>query len=477
MQKTASAGLRAQPLEAFVSARWDEDIVPQLVEYIRIPCKSPHFDPDWAANGHIDAAVALAEQWSRAQRIPGLKLEVVRLEGRTPVLFFEMAGEAPGTILMYGHLDKQPEMTGWREGYGPWTPVLHEGKLYGRGGADDGYAIFASLTALAALKEQGVGHARIVGLIECCEESGSYDLPHYLDALKPRIGEVDLVIGLDSGCGNYDQLWVTTSLRGIAAGTLTVQVLNEGVHSGDASGIVPSSFRIARQLLDRLEDANTGRILPKELHCDIPAERVEQATLAGKTLGDGMLTRFPFAGGTRPMTREHGEAVLNRSWRPFLSVVGADGLPAIKDAGNVLRPKTALKLSLRIPPLIDGKQATGHLKRILETDPPHGAKVSFEPDQAASGWHAPATAPWLKAAVDAASKQFYGKPAMMMGEGGTIPFMAMLGQSFPKAQFLITGVLGPKSNAHGPNEFLHVPYAKKLTACVAGVIAAHADRS
>ncbi len=471
MPNPAPTALDARALEEFVSRKWDNDVVPQLVEYIRIPCKSPHFDGDWAKNGHIDAAVALAEQWSRAQRIPGMKIEVVRLEGRTPVILFELAGEVPGTILMYGHLDKQPEMSGWKEGYGPWIPVLHEGKLYGRGGADDGYAIFASLLALSALKEQGVAHARIVGLIECCEESGSYDLPAYLDALKSRIGTVDLVIGLDSGCGNYDQLWMTTSLRGIAAGTLSVEVLNEGVHSGDASGVVPSSFRIARQLLDRLEDSQTGRILPKEFYCDIPAERAQQAGLAGETLGDAMLTRFPFAGKTAPMTRDHGEAVLNRTWRPFLSVIGADFIPAIKDAGNVLRPQTALKLSLRIPPLVDGRRATADLKRILEADPPHGANVSFEADQAATGWHAPATAPWLKSAVDSTSQQFYGKPAMMMGEGGTIPFMAMLGQSFPKAQFLITGVLGPKSNAHGPNEFLHVPYAKKLTACVAGVIA------
>jgi len=477
MPTAVSPGLDAESLEEFISRSWDDDIVPQLVDYIRIPCKSPHFDADWAANGYMDAAVALAEQWSRAQDIPGLKIEVMRLEDRTPVIFFELAGDAPGTVLMYGHLDKQPEMTGWRDELGPWKPVLHEGKLYGRGGADDGYAIFASLLALSALKKQGVAHARIVGLIECCEESGSYDLPVYLDALRSRIGNVDLVIGLDSGCGNYEQLWMTTSLRGIAAGTLTVEVLNEGVHSGDASGVVPSSFRIARRLLDRIEDAITGRILPKEFNCDIPAERIEQAALAGETLGDSMLTRFPFAGGTQPMTRVHGEAALNRTWRPFLSIVGAEGLPAINDAGNVLRPHTALKLSLRIPPLVNGERATQDMKRILETDPPLGAKVTFEPDLAATGWHAPATAPWLKDVVNAASKQFYGKPAMMMGEGGTIPFMAILGESFPKAQFLITGVLGPKSNAHGPNEFLHIPYAKKLTACVAQVLGGYAGRA
>jgi acetylornithine deacetylase/succinyl-diaminopimelate desuccinylase-like protein len=392
------------------------------------------------------------------------------------VIFFELPGSGPGTVLMYGHLDKQPEMTGWHEGYGPWTPVLDEGRLYGRGGADDGYAIFASVLALAALHEQGVPHARVVGLIECCEESGSYDLPAYLEALRSRVGQVDLVIGLDSGCGNYEQLWVTTSLRGIAAGTLDVEVLEEGVHSGDASGVVPSSFRIARSLLDRLEDAATGRILPPAFQCEIPAERVEQARRAGETLGEAMLTRFPFAGRTEPMTHDFGEAVLNRTWRPFLGVVGADGLPPIANAGNVLRPFTRLKLSLRLPPLVDGEHATRELKRILEADPPHGATVRFEADQAATGWHAPATASWLASVVDDASSTYYGKPAMQMGEGGTIPFMAMLGEAFPDAQFLITGVLGPKSNAHGPNEFLHVPYAKKLTACVAQVIAGHAAR-
>jgi acetylornithine deacetylase/succinyl-diaminopimelate desuccinylase-like protein len=335
--------------------------------------------------------------------------------------------------------------------------------------------VFASLAALLALRQQGIAHARCVALIECCEESGSYDLPAYLEALAARLGQVDFVIGLDSGCGNYDQLWVTTSLRGLAAGTLTVEVLTEGVHSGDASGIVPSSFRIARLLLDRLEDAATGAILPREFHCPIPDERIEQAHKAGAVLGQTVYRKFPFSPGTEPMTSDPGEGVLNRTWRPFLSIVGANGLPAIKDAGNVLRPGTELKLSLRLPPLVDGAQATRDLKRLLEAQPPYGAKVRFEPDQGATGWSAPATAAWLREALESASQAHFGRPAGMMGEGGTIPFMGMLGQHFPQAQFLITGVLGPRSNAHGPNEFLHLPYAKKLTACVAQVLAAHAQ--
>jgi acetylornithine deacetylase/succinyl-diaminopimelate desuccinylase-like protein len=403
-----------------------------------------------------------------------MTVDIVRLPGRTPLLFLEIPGAAPGSVLLYGHLDKQPEMSGWRAGLGPWQPVMEGDKLYGRGGADDGYAVFASLAAVMALRAQGVAHARCVAMIECCEESGSYDLPHYLEALSARVGAVDLVIGLDSGCANYDQLWFTTSLRGIAAGTLRVDVLTEGVHSGDASGLVASSFRIARMLLERIEDARTGRILSAEFHCSIPQERIDQARAVGAMLGADVVRKYPFAGQMRAMVDDAAEAVLNRTWRPFLSVVGANGLPPVANAGNVLRPYTELKLSLRIPPLVDGAQATRDLKRILEADPPYGAKVSFEADQGASGWNAPASAPWLLEASHGASHAVFGKPAAMVGEGGTIPFMAMLGKHHPQAQFLITGVLGPHSNAHGPNEFLHLAYAKRLTACVAMVLAAHA---
>ena len=464
-------------LAATVSRAWNESIVPQLVEYIRIPAKSPHFDPQWESNGHIERVIRLAEAWVRQQPVRGLALEIVRLPGRTPVLYFDVPGAGDRTVLLYGHLDKQPEMTGWREGLGPWLPVIEDGKLYGRGGADDGYAVFASLAAIGALQAQGVAHARCIGLIETCEESGSYDLPAYLELLAPRMGRVDFVIGLDSGCGDYERLWATTSLRGLVGGTLTVDVLTEGVHSGDASGIVPSSFRVARKILDRLEDATTGRVLPGEFHAPIPEERAGQAKRAAAIMGESTIRKYPFAGRTQPMSVDHAEALLNRTWRPALSVTGADGFPAIANAGNVLRPRTSLKLSLRLPPPVDGGNAARELKRLLEADPPHGATVRFESDEGATGWNAPPTAPWLERAIDEASRTFYDKPVAAMGEGGTIPFMAMLGKHFPEAQFLITGVLGPKSNAHGPNEFLHIPYATKLTACVATVLAAHAARA
>jgi acetylornithine deacetylase/succinyl-diaminopimelate desuccinylase-like protein len=464
-----------------ISVLWDSSIVPTLIDYVRIPAKSPHFDRDWAKNGHIDAAVELAASWCRKHAIQGMKLEVVRLPNRTPVLYIEVpafagtTGMKPkGTLLLYGHLDKQPEMVGWAEGTGPWTPVIKDGKLYGRGGADDGYAVFASIAALRALREEGRAHARCAILIECCEESGSADLPPYLDALEPRIGVPDLVIALDSGCGNYEQLWGTTSLRGLVNGVLTVEVLTEGVHSGDASGVVAESFRIARELLARVDDPKTGKIKVKEFLAKIPTERVVQAKRAAKVLGKQIYAKFPFVRGMKPMGSKLEELALNRTWRPALTVTGADNLPLPANAGNVLRPKTVLSLSLRTPPTVDGEKARKALKKILESNPPYGAKVTFQSGSSGTGWHAPKTAPWLEKAIDDASKKHYGKPAMWMGEGGTIPFMAMLGKKYPKAQFLITGVLGPHSNAHGPNEFLDLEYAKKLTAAVADVIAAQA---
>ncbi|WP_091737672.1 M20 family metallopeptidase [Phenylobacterium immobile] len=462
-------------LRQFVETVWDEEIVGELTDYIAIPAKSPHFDPQWAENGHIDRAVDHMVRWAQGKlaELPGATIEVVRLEGRTPTILIEAPGEIDDTILLYGHLDKQPEMTGWAEGLGPWIPVLKDDKLYGRGGADDGYAIYASVTALLALQRQGVKRARAVVLIEACEESGSYDLPYYVDHLTARLGEPSLVVCLDSGCGNYDQLWLTTSLRGLAGGLLTVQVLDEGVHSGDASGIVPDSFRLARALVGRLEDEATGEVRLPKLNVQIPPERRRQAGLAAEALGEEVWRKFPFSGQTRPATLDGAELVLNRTWRPQLAVVGAGGLPDPVQAGNVLRPTTVLKLSLRLPPTADPQAAQAIIGETLTADPPQGASVQWSGDQAGSGWNAPALAPWLEAAVQSASETAFGRPAMMMGEGGTIPYMGMLGDKFPAAQFLITGVLGPRSNAHGPNEFLHIPTGKRVTACAALIMEAH----
>jgi acetylornithine deacetylase/succinyl-diaminopimelate desuccinylase-like protein len=471
-----------------VSRAWDDNIVHQLRDYIRIPAKSPMFDPQWAQHGYIDTVVRNAANWVESQKIEGLRLEVIRLEGRTPVLFFEVpasAGAAPTTVqasaqtvLMYGHLDKQPEFSGWRNDLGPWTPHYEDGKLYGRGGADDGYAVYASIAAIAALKSQKVAHPRIVGLIETCEESGSPDLLPYIDALRQRLGEVGLVICLDSGAGNYDQLWLTTSLRGMASGVLKVEILTEGVHSGDASGLVPSSFRIMRQVLDRLEDSKTGRLLPASFHCEVPAQRLQQVRAAAQILGEEVYRRFPWAhsdcGGATafalPTTTDPQQALLARTWAPTLSVTGAEGFPDLQNAGNVLRPYTAFKLSLRLPPLVDAAVAVQELKSLLEDNAPYQARVTYEGSSCSTGWNAPDMSPWFEQALQTASQTYFGAPCGYIGQGGTIPLMNMLAQGFPKAQMMVCGVLGPKSNAHGPNEFLHVPYARRLTAAVAQLI-------
>ncbi len=474
--------LNAATAQTQIDAQWDSDIVKQLSDYIAIPAKSPSFDADWAAHGYIATVMRNAAAWVEAQKVEGLTLEIIQLDGRTPVLFFEIAAtraDSKQTVLMYGHLDKQPEFNGWRSDLGPWTPKYQDGKLYGRGGADDGYAVYASIAAVQALKSQGVPHPRIVGLIETCEESGSYDLLPYVNALKKRLGDVALVVCLDSGAGNYDQLWLTTSLRGMGGGVLKVEVLTEGVHSGDASGVVPSSFRIMRQVLDRLEDSKTGRLLPQSFYCEVPTDRLAQAHATAAALGDALYKRFPWAhydcegssALTLPMTTDPVEALLNRTWRPTLSVTGAEGFPAFKDAGNVLRPYTAFKLSLRFPPLVDAGAAVQELKKLLEDNAPYQAKVTFEGSGGATGWNAPGTVPWFETALNDASQSFFGAPCGSIGQGGTIPLMNMLSIGFPKAQMMVCGVLGPKSNAHGPNEFLHVPYAKKLTAAVAHVMA------
>lgn len=467
-----------QNVHEYVDRVWATDVVAALVEYIAIPNVSEAYDPSWKSNGHMNRAVELVVRWMERRAIAGMDVSVVELEDRSPMIVVDIppfGSPMPGpSVLLYGHLDKQPEMSGWREGLGPWTPVLDGDRLYGRGGADDGYSSFASLLAIEAVQAHGGSHRRCVVLIEASEESGSPDLPAYVEHLADRIGDIDLVICLDSGCIDYDRLWVTTSLRGVAAGTLAVRVLEEGVHSGDASGVVPSSFRIARALLDRIEDPHTGKMLLPELSVDIPDDRLAAAAATAAELPEPISAQYKWAGTTQPMTPDWTEQLLARTWKPTLSVIGADGFPDFRRAGNVLRPFTRLKLSVRLPPTCDGEAAVAALKTALTTDVPSNADVSFDDLECASGWNAPSFAPWLVDALDRASQAAFGMSARTFGEGGSIPFMGMLGERFPNAQFVVTGVLGPESNAHGPNEFLHLPTARRLTVAMAMILHDHA---
>lgn len=470
--------------DATITELWRQEIVPQIVEYIKIPALSPAFDSEWETSGHIEAATQQIYDWIAARPIAGMKVEIQRLAGLTPLIVCEIDPFAEGatapsdkTVILYGHLDKQPEMVGWRDDLGPWKPVREGDKLYGRGGADDGYAAFASLAAIEAVQTAGGSHSRCVILIEASEESGSPDLNAHVDALLERLGDVELVICLDSGCATFDTMWLTTSLRGMVGGTLSVDIVTEGVHSGSASGVVPSTFRVIRTLLDRIEDSATGKVLLDSAWVDIPAHRETEAAAMADELGVAALESPPFVVGAEPVTSDVTQAVLNRTWRPALSITGADGLPATAKAGNVLRPNTSLQLSLRLPPTAESVAVMDELRCVLEADPPYGAHVSLTAEESANGWNAPDLQEWLAAAVDSASRDVFGQPMRLFGEGGTIPFMGMLGDKFPQAQFVITGVLGPGTNAHGPNEFLDVAYAEKLTKAVARILVAQREQA
>ncbi len=472
------ANLDLSIVDSSATELWD-GLVPILSDYIAIPALSPSFDGDWAANGHLDRAADLITSWCRDRPIPGMTVEVHRLEGRTPTIVCEIpatpGAEDVAPVLLYGHLDKQPEMEGWRDELGPWKPVLEGDRLYGRGGADDGYSAFAALGAIEAVQAAGGSHPRCVVLIEGSEESGSPDLPAYIDALADVIGTPQLVVCLDSGAADYEHLWVTTSLRGMAAGNLTVRVVEEGLHSGGYGGVVVDTFRLLRQLLDRIEDSGDGRVLLDDAWVEIPPETKAALSRAADLVGAGRVAEVPWTPGVEPVTGDDAlEALLATTWRPQLTVIGQDGLPPTARAGNVLRPETTLKLSLRLPPHVDPDAVLPALEQALTVDPPYGAQVTFDAEGGAWGWAAPPTASWLDDALQAASDRFFGAPALQFGEGGTIPFMAMLGQRFPGTQFLVTGVLGPHSNAHGPNEFLHLPTGRKITAAVAVVLDAAA---
>ncbi len=456
--------------KTFIERFWAEKVLQTLKDYIRIPNISPAYDAQWEEKGHMTRVAELLRDWVEEQRVDNVRVELLTPAGRTPLLLVDVQGTAPGNVLIYGHMDKQPPLSGWREGLSAFEPVIEGDRLYGRGSADDGYAIFSAIGAIKSLQEQGAPYPRCLILIEGSEESGSIDLPAYVDELEDTIGKPELVICLDSGCGTYDRLWLTTSLRGCVIGNLRVDILTEGAHSGSASGVIPSSFRIIRTLLSRIEDEATGDVLLDELYSPVTELEQEAVAQVAGLLKDELTQSFALVDDARCVSDDPAECFLNRTLKPVLSVTGADGLPTLLDAGNVLRPFTAVKLSMRLPPRVDAQVAATAMKEALEANPPYGARVCFEIEEPMGGWSAPPLADWLSTAVQDASSEHFGEAVCSMGEGGSIPFMGMLGEKFPEAQFLITGVLGPESNAHGPNEFLDIPTFKRVTACVAHVL-------
>ena len=470
--------MEQEKVRTAVGARWSDEILPSLAGLVEIPALSPAFDPAWAASGQLDAAVEHVRAWIGRRALPGARTDVIRLPGRSPLLLVDVPATAGasgrGTVLLYGHLDKQPPVGGWAEGLGPWHPVFRDGRLYGRGAVDDGYAGYAATAALEAVHVAGGQHARAVMLLETGEESGSPDLPAYMEHLADRLGEVTFVVCLDGGGGDYERMWLTSSLRGLVSLTVTVRVLDSAQHSGLASGIVPSSFRVMRLLLDRLEDAATGEVKLGEMTVAIPPDRVAEAAAVAALDPGAVHWRYPLVTGMRTAAEDDAELILNNTWRPTLSVIGAAGLPEPAEAGNVLRAWTALRLSFRTPPTADAKAAADAVAKILTTDVPYGAAVELGGIVAEDGWNAPALAPWLADALTQADDRVFGTPYRSLGIGGSVPFMGLLGRLYPEAQILITGALGADSNAHVPDEWLNIRFAEQITESVAYLLDAHA---
>ena len=458
-------------LSDFVEEWWDKSALPSLCEFVEIPALSPSFDSDWETNGYLDAAVNTFVAWTRSLPLKGLTVSVHRLKNRSPLLLVKIEGDEDGEVVFYSHLDKQPEASGWSEGKGPWKPVIEDGWLFGRGSVDDGYGGYAGILSVLALQDQGVSHPTCRFLIETGEESGSPDLSYYLDELESVLGTPDLVIVLDTGGIDYDRLWVTESLRGIVAGTLSVKVSSVGVHSGHGSGVMPSSFRLARQLLSRIEDENTGEIKPEWLHIEITDKMKEQATKIIE-MNSESTDDFPLLDGVEKQVNDPLDIFLTMNLSPSLSIIGADGIPSIQDAGNVLRTNTDLKISIRTPPGISAEEVAVKVQELLEKDPPNGAHVSAVMTEVADGFLSPELPEELSEMLEKAGKQFYGNAPMSLFIGGTIPVMAMLQSRYPNSKFIITGAGGPGGNAHGPDEKLHISTAKKVTKCMAATVSA-----
>lgn len=460
-------------LKPFIEKTWETSALPSLMEYITIPAVSPAFNPEWDKTSYLNDTLELAANWCRTIALENMQIHTSTPQGRTPILLIDIAAthsDDASNVLMYGHLDKQPEASGWDDNKGPWSPVVENNRLYGRGAVDNGYALYAFVIAIKALQEQKIPHPRYLILIETCEESGSLDLAYYLEHYEQLIGVPDLIVCLDSGGGDYDRLWITTSLRGAIVGHLEVRVLTQDIHSG-VSGSVASSFRILRQILDRIENAKTGEILLNEFYAAIPENRMAQMKEIVRLTGKDIHRHIPLYEATRPMSEDPLALIINSTWKPSLSYTGADGMPHVDRAANVLREFTKLTLSFRIPPTVDTVLPLKRLKQVIEQNPPYGASISYTPLKHAKGWNMPEMGPALENAIDLAAESCFGKPPCYSGDGGSIPFMTLLSERFPDAKFLITGALSLDSNAHGPNEFLHIGYVKKITLAVAGMIA------
>ena len=467
-------------MEQWLKKKIKSTLIPSISEFIKIPNQSRSFDSEWATNGLQEKACKFAMDFAEKQEIQNLTMTLIEEKDKTPAILAIIdpfknnetdITDISKTILMYGHIDKQPPLHGkWSKGLGPHTPVIKNNKLYGRGGSDDGYAWFTCILLAKTLQQNGIPHNRLVLFFETDEESGSRDLMHHLNKYKNQIGEPSLIICLDSGTTDYDHMCLTTTLRGLICFKLRVDVLTHGVHSGSASGIIPSSFRILRNVLDQFENSNTGE-LPPQFSVDIPQDKYGQAKLLTDLNQGNIDFKFPILEGVESMGYSGFQNYINRIWKPQLSITGIDGLPSISKAGNVLLPFTEVTCSLRLPPSKPAQQTKLDIQKFFDqVKIPHNAKLSCNILKTGSGFECPSYSPSFLEIINKSGLETFGNPVHFYGVGGSIPFLNDIKNVFPKSQFIITGVLGPNSNAHGPDEMLHLDYLEKLVLALAKIL-------
>ncbi|CAD8186262.1 unnamed protein product [Paramecium pentaurelia] len=435
-----------------------DQILPSLADFVRIPNLSPQFDPQWQDNGLLDKASNHIVSWIEQQKIPNCKVEMLSIQGAPKAIHVSIKAQNPITVFYYGHYDKQPHFPGWRDGFGPTIPVIEGHRMFGRGVADDGYAPYAAIAALQTLLSQGLEHPTIEMLFEGEEESGSNFLMQYFDLLELK--RVDIMVALDSGSGDYERLWLTSSLRGSMKIDLCVKVLESPINTDDG-GNVPQALNIIRVLLNRLEDPVTGQV-HKSLQTIIPADRYEEC------LQSADLVQIEFSRQCDKMESCRVKQYINRNWKPAVSYIGQDGFPSTRKMIDQIIPELIIRLSIRLPPNKCAKEAANFVKQLLEKDPPFNANVTANIIAAGSGLNLKSFSPKLKDILNTASKLFFnGNESRVFHEGASIPFLNQLNQRSPQAEFLVLGVLGPDSNAHGANEMLDLNYMKGLIGCLA----------
>ena len=454
--------------EKYIEKMFTYNMIPNLMNFIRIPNLSPAYDYEWNTNGLLLKAANLIIAYAKSLEIKNAQINLIQDKGYSPLIFIEIPASRPNdnrTVLLYAHFDKQPHGTGWDDDKGPTKPVIQNGRLYGRGSADDGYASFSMLTAIKACQEHNCPLPRICLIFEGAEESTDEHLTYYFNKLLPIIGEnVIAFIPLDSGCADYDRLWITNSLRGVCDYEINIQTLDNNISFGpEASGRIAENLFILRKAIDAVMDTSTGDVKIEEFYVkDIPEEIQEEMDKEIEIVGEQFFKEIPLYEGVKPLKTDIKEAMINNRWKPTCSILGIDNCPKIEDNGFGVKKSITVKMSMRLPPGIDSHAALEALKKVVKENIYFDAKVKFLSAEVADGWKLTNFSEKTKNVLNKASKEYFGNELVFKGMGGSIPFITYFQTKYPNADVICTGILGADCFEHGPNENLHLEACKKM---------------